>query len=321
LLGLAANASYDAGLKPDYTLDAATVYKRSVLATSVARRNASITNLTLPSWVPDWSCPSTAHSLILTELGSIVGPLPSASGKSRAHGKWSHNADMLDVMGHMVDLISETACVMDVTSAIYFAAREYSPSTEAHEVLFEDVHRRSDDVLEWEALTIPRRKSIYQPTNEPMIDVFWKKLARGNIRDVSNGSKQNFHKWYRIYLPHSRSRRLMGSRIGKGPVFDSLFNASVLRRRSRCPEFGVKFEKVLGITHHRRLARTKGGFLGLVDAESQIGDSVAISKGGRTPLILRPRGEHWELIGDSYMHGMMNGELYDEKRCELIWLV
>jgi hypothetical protein len=54
-----------------------------------------------------------------------------------------------------------------------------------------------------------------------MIDVFWKNLAGGNIRDGSNGSKQNFHKWYRIYLPHSRLRRLMGSRIGKGPVFDS----------------------------------------------------------------------------------------------------
>jgi hypothetical protein len=35
-----------------------------------------------------------------------------------------------------------------------------------------------------------------------------------------------------------------------------------------------------------------------------------LCEGGQTPLILRSNGWAFDLVGDSYVHGMMKGELF-----------
>jgi hypothetical protein len=37
------------------------------------------------------------------------------------------------------------------------------------------------------------------------------------------------------------------------------------------------------------------------------GDSVAIQLSGKTPYILRQQGEHFLLVGETYVHGLMKG--------------
>ena len=39
------------------------------------------------------------------------------------------------------------------------------------------------------------------------------------------------------------------------------------------------------------------------------------------PLIVRKRGLEWELVGDAYIHGMMQGEEWVEEDCEGMWFV
>ncbi|MCJ1354564.1 MAG: hypothetical protein MMC33_004553 [Icmadophila ericetorum] len=68
----------------------------------------------------------------------------------------------------------------------------------------------------------------------------------------------------------------------------------------------------------RRLARTKLGHLALVTQRAEVGDTIGLFKGGKVPLIVRPsesQPELWELRGDSYVHGIMKGEAWDEMRC------
>ncbi len=71
----------------------------------------------------------------------------------------------------------------------------------------------------------------------------------------------------------------------------------------------------------RRMARTQGGLLGLVHDSSQVGDSVWLLQGARVPFVLRraepqseaedgERLERWEVVGDTYMHGVMHGEVW-----------
>ena len=38
------------------------------------------------------------------------------------------------------------------------------------------------------------------------------------------------------------------------------------------------------------------------------GGVVAILTGGRVPIILRPHNDYFEVVGDAYVHGIMDSE-------------
>jgi len=58
----------------------------------------------------------------------------------------------------------------------------------------------------------------------------------------------------------------------------------------------------------RQFAITNLGLIGLVPIAARVGDSVGFFAGCRVPYVLRRRGEGYALVGDSYLHGVMNGE-------------
>jgi len=58
----------------------------------------------------------------------------------------------------------------------------------------------------------------------------------------------------------------------------------------------------------RKLLVTKTGFIGLAPPEAKPGDIVAVLIGAPTPHILRKRGNHYKLVGECYIHGIMGGE-------------
>ena len=83
----------------------------------------------------------------------------------------------------------------------------------------------------------------------------------------------------------------------------------------------------------RRLCRTEKGYLGLVPDSSEIGDSIWLLQGARVPYALRraeledtekyddssQAKEEWEVLGDTYVHGVMEGEVWKEiKEEELV---
>jgi hypothetical protein len=70
------------------------------------------------------------------------------------------------------------------------------------------------------------------------------------------------------------------------------------------------YRHMLQYARSRRLFRTNLGCLGLAPAASQVGDAVSFLNSARVPFILREKeDEKFELIGDAYVHGYMNGEI------------
>jgi hypothetical protein len=55
---------------------------------------------------------------------------------------------------------------------------------------------------------------------------------------------------------------------------------------------------------------TEDGYIGLVPDSAEVGDTVCLLYGGRTPYVLRKLGDDgdWRFIGESYIHGLMAGE-------------
>lgn len=82
------------------------------------------------------------------------------------------------------------------------------------------------------------------------------------------------------------------------------------------------FLRFLDGSYGRRLARGANGYLCLVPAQAMAGDMVILAKGGRAPLVIRPHtedaeaGEYWQLVGEAYVQGIMNGEAWNETKCQ-----
>jgi hypothetical protein len=65
-------------------------------------------------------------------------------------------------------------------------------------------------------------------------------------------------------------------------------------------------------TENRRFAITDGGFMGLVPLETKQGDKVVVLAGADVPFIIRTISDDRNVIvGESYLHGFMNGEIFD----------
>jgi hypothetical protein len=59
------------------------------------------------------------------------------------------------------------------------------------------------------------------------------------------------------------------------------------------------------------------GFIGIVPPRSEIGDEIAVFMGMQTPSVLRlgsgNDGMKHRNIGECYVHGLMNGEIFDTR--------
>jgi hypothetical protein len=65
-------------------------------------------------------------------------------------------------------------------------------------------------------------------------------------------------------------------------------------------------------TTERKLFSTRRGYVGLGRESIAEGDLVCILPGCSVPMILRRENQYYKLVGDSYVHGMMLGEVLDD---------
>jgi hypothetical protein len=66
----------------------------------------------------------------------------------------------------------------------------------------------------------------------------------------------------------------------------------------------------------RRLMTTRGGYMGLAPdnayggagAQTRPGDFIAVLFGCSTPIVIRPHGSYFQVLGEAYVQGLMDGE-------------
>lgn len=74
----------------------------------------------------------------------------------------------------------------------------------------------------------------------------------------------------------------------------------------------------------RRFCSTKNGYLGMIPVMARKGDLVCLFIGALTPFVIRPKTDGiYQLIGECYIHSMMNGEIlelpnFDERLEDII---
>ncbi|KAF2462308.1 heterokaryon incompatibility protein-domain-containing protein [Lineolata rhizophorae] len=330
LLGLADDTGPEAlDFQPDYGLDIATVYTR--LAFALIHSESSLDVLSarmapsrelqvmLPSWVPDWSTPvglptfSGRESLANHESFDMERDR-NATKDSLAVARLGENEKTLGIEGYVVDHIERLGSVLPGSDEL----QDYKIYLFA---VLSLMRSYIQVFIEWEGFAEPFSGETYAWTNESIMDAYWKTITACSTHMEAEVSRADFLEWNSYYHPLLSLRNLVGYSIASSSLFAWLTLAisllKILFRGSSDPIFGT----ALDIAENRRLIRTSKGLLGLAPAAARQNDRIGLFKGGRVPLVVRQKTQHWELIGDVYVHGMMEGELFTADSCETMWFV
>jgi len=272
----------------------------------------------MPSWVPDWSETDVAFPFSLRAQLLLNVPEYQAAGQSRWTPAFSADGAMLGVEAQFLGEVVVLGLIR----------HPYRPSAENHmKSLFKQLRNECIVSHCWQKICLGDAsswKDIYDPTGESVFDASWQILLAGcspSEWDECRTQSKKIWKMFRKYLLLSRMHLLPLSAFGWMDSLARFIGKTIFIQRILAAALANDFQfRVRRTITHRRMMRTDKGYLGLVPALAQTGDRIVLLKGLNVPALVRSKGETWELVGDCYVHGMMNGEAFRSERCEHIWL-
>jgi Heterokaryon incompatibility protein (HET) len=280
---------------------------------AVNRYKTSSTDIAY-SWVPDWK-PTDDN------LSHHISAWPSASFQATSSSEmdiqFRDNETVLGLKGHVIDRIEAVGLICYTKADVsIFGSKNHAI------VYFLQQLWKS-----WEATARLGKLQMYAPTGESIRDAFWqtvsfgedgygqgeKERGRADYDDFCVGIRKPylFLERFKIYW----SRHLWVICCIMLQLFRLFFS-----REKKEPGLGLAFTARCGQIGWRRVIRTQSGYIGLAVHCAEVGDYVALFKGARTPFVVRQDSDEWRLVGDSYVHGVMQGEAWQEEQCTTFWI-
>ena len=306
LLGIATDiSSEDEEIRPDYESKVEDVYRRFVIWE--IKKNNSLRSLScasdrsksihlLPSWVPDFS--QLEHTTNLMRFEKRVNF--NATKKSKPQARFADEGDVLYLGGRAVDSI-------DVVGG-----REYLDplSNISDSDSLRAWHINSEWLQECIAITLKEEARIdcYGPNRvfpksfgmtDERYEEFWRTLTCNHNTKMQPGPAVH-GAWIKDYV----KLILEEGSVNKDWVQERLSNFQ-------------QIHAVIGLMNkNRRFCATIGGRIGMVPRSAAAGDVLCVLYGGRVPFVLRPCEKGYTLIGECYIHGLMDGEAMDMDQLE-----
>ncbi|KAF2178732.1 hypothetical protein K469DRAFT_642268 [Zopfia rhizophila CBS 207.26] len=221
-----------------------------------------------PSWLPDWTVPKPSSLYESSTRGKIF----SASWISEPQVNYCPGSDEIEVSGFLLDSIEKVSNASNVPEQWYQYFRE--------------------------ADSMVNELSRYRKDNS---DVKWKVPIAGILypKTIASGSL-DLESSYKVFRRELSSAHKQFSNGGNP---EARFEVS-----SQGLDYTLALqETLLGW----RFFTTHRGYAGVGPASTKIGDSVYVFNGGGVPFLLTPsesREGVYRLLGECYVHGLMNGE-------------
>ena len=192
-----------------------------------------------------------------------------AAGNSPVVARWQTGSRILGLDGFCYDVI-ETV------------------STNSLDRQTEDINV----VLEWLYLTEPLIRRGFR------IEGFWRALIGERKKSDFPGPEQ-YGTSFDSYLSHAKAHQQ-----GDTQVLDTRRHQDSSSITNPLVE-----QATLGyVAPHRKFFTTTKGLIGLGPRSMCTGDIICIMSGGRVPYVLREEKHHHRLIGEAYVHGLMEGQ-------------
>ena len=294
---------------PDYKLSVAETYKQAVVNIIMSSNRLDILslagvlvyptlNIVLPSWVPDFSlrATSTVNSSI-----SVLKPV-SADGNSVATVSFNNETGTMNVRGFIVDFVDGLAHILDRTPDSTFKNTFHQTSSRC---IAYNGRGAIDAICQSLIAGSPPPPPVRTPTTEDLQDVsnlFIQQCRQCSSADNSTSNSKTFAGWYH----HNQNLVVSGKTIKQWAheVLPLRNDASMLHSH-----IGDFFDyRSSDHWNSRRMITTEAGYVGLGSNACKSGDIVCIIFGCSTPIILRRKENAFQLVGEAYIHGIMNGE-------------
>ncbi|KAF2132859.1 hypothetical protein P153DRAFT_333514 [Dothidotthia symphoricarpi CBS 119687] len=305
--------------------------------------------IVLPSWVPDWRWTIQTPSSMDAAEGDealLPGPTYDVSKDSAFQVRfdvpaWNTFVDTEPEPTPLPKLICVRGFV--IARVTHLTPRPWEIHTPSgRQTLMEQgrlLQTTQQQVYEWETAMRPLKPSqIYDATGEPYDTATYETFMTGTSVYTSaekEAAAQGFERRQRIL------RLIPIFHLQNFFIFYLVFVLieRVLRYFSYTHSETAFRIMVLNMTN-RKGARlfsedeSSQELLGLVPGICGLGDYVVLVQGVKLPLVLRWKGEEmvqvdesrrktvpvWEFLGNSYIHGVMNGKRWDAGRCEDLWI-
>ena len=251
----------------------------------------------LPSWARDWT-----GSRYVPFPGNNPKRIFDADGKKESVQQLMFDDNTLTLHGCVVDRIAR------VGNDGY--PRIISNIDESQE---EARDRRSEvhvDMVK-EGVILAKEVTLHAFNTEALWQALWRTLLGDQIQQ-QNLQNNRVDQSYEEMVAHLKPL-VIGS---EGDLDMTLLRENNPRRM----EFNNSIQRV---SFQRRFCVTHGGRLGWVPRHAQEGDAIAIIAGIGVPMALRSKMTDYEVLGNCYVHGIMDGEMADSDRLgrELLHLV
>jgi hypothetical protein len=163
--------------------------------------------------------------------------------------------------------------------------------------------------LSEERLTVVRNIESY-PTGEDPFDAYWRTLMCNSLKPSPRMGRPDDvippaefrYRWqaFEIYI------RLQPQIVyNTSPLPPAATRFEELRAAAR------PFETKLEYTSGRKFCVTKNGYMGMVPEVAEPGDQLVVVKGTRILFVVSPYKDGYRLLGDAYIHGLMDGKACD----------
>lgn len=268
----------------------------------------------LPSWVPDWS---KRHP-----FQPLQSKAYSAGGESEPRFRFSGNGTVLSIKGRVLDPINTLMGLEIITQ---------DPKEKHTEDLMTRLKLCHNYKRKWyrfcasacwslcgrpiqEDIPLPSNQDVY-PTGETLQEAFWRTLLCNNDMQRSKVSSEYGAHWSIVHRWYCNS----GNIVGNPPSMEEITGMML-------------FEEPMDLfAEGRRFCTTFNGRMGWVPQRAQIGDLVCIFQGCSVPFVIRkaffknarlpflvgPAIPYYEVVGECYIHGYMEGEAIKGQECNL----
>jgi hypothetical protein len=232
-----------------------------------------------PSWVPQWDQK--------TDIGSINQSVKfdwRTSGESSVSAAFDSTKSVIRIEGIVFDLV-DTETEIDIWAWFHSQERVMK----SHPML---EYWKSQKSLPTAYITREASMEAYAMTFTAGINIDGQKSIENREDFMSDFSAYIIQLW-------EVSKDEMSQYPGrKNNVFSKQFIRYEIQAKITC--------------WNRSFFTTKKGYMGIGPNVLEIGDIVCVLFGGDVPYILRPKDGYYQLVGDAYVHGIMEGEAIEQ---------
>lgn len=305
----------------DYSTDSGEVFRRFAVACLVKAKSLDVLShcvypqeLDLPSWVPDWTRRGLVEPFRIRQLQC------SAAGETLCRLRIDESGKKLYTAGKIVDKIAAIEELRPIPSEFETQSRNGTASNTESQ-LHDRMVRVKQSAKVWYRnlvdIAFPEKKA----TNSTLENL-WRTLMcnRTRANEVpSNNCATGFdifltavihEKTPQAVLQERRDQALANAPEGDAS-HDHIFKCLPIFVNEQFAEkdFTGAHSKWC---HNRRFFRSEAGRFGWAVDGSRPGDEIGIFYGGDYPFVLRPGGSGAHtIVGDCYLHGVMDGEAVD----------